>query len=265
VSVRALIVDDEPLARKSLVRHLRPHSSIKVIGECGDGQSAVAAILAGRPDLVFLDVQMPEIDGFEVIERVTPDRMPAVIFVTAYDHYAVRAFDANAVDYLLKPFRKERFERALARAKERIAKTPDPDAAARLVAALEAIAARGAYLERIPVSENGRIVFVTVEDIEWIESAGNYARLHFGKHSHDIRETLASLEHKLDPKRFARVHRSTIVNLYRIKEIQRWFHGHHVLLLESGQKVRMSRYQYDVAERLGCSAVKGSKIGNAPP
>ena len=258
MSIRALIVDDEPLARKSLLRHLRPHEIVEIIGECSDGRSAIAAILNCRPDLVFLDIQMPEMDGFQVIERIGPQRMPALIFVTAYDQYALRAFDANALDYLLKPFRKERLDQALARAAERISRRADTDAAARITAAMDAIAAREHYLERIPVSHNGRIVFITVEQIEWIESAGNYARLHAGNSHHEIRETLTSLENKLDPKQFARVHRSAIVNLHRVKEVHPWFHGYHVILLQSGQKVRMSRYQHEIAERLGCSSRRRS-------
>ncbi len=257
--LRALIVDDEPLARKSVLRHLREHTNIRVIGECGDGQAAVTAILSGEPDLVFLDVQMPEMNGFQVIERIGPDRMPAVIFVTAYDHYAVRAFDANALDYLLKPFRKQRFERALARAMERMTKSSKNDAAARIAAALNAVAAREHYCERIPVPHNARIVLVAVDEIEWIEGAGNYARIHTGNCTHEIRETLTNLEQKLDPRRFARVHRSTIVNLHRVKEIQPWFHGHHVIVLQSGRKVRMSRYQQDIAKRLGCSSGRHSQ------
>ena len=249
--IRALIVDDEPLARKSLLRHLQFHPGIQVIGECGDGRSAVETIRAERPDLVFLDVQMPEMDGFQVIERIEPRRMPAIIFVTAYDQYALRAFDSNALDYLLKPFRKARLDQALARASERIARNPDPEFTARIVAAMDALTARDDYLERIPVPLNGRITFVRVEDIEWIEGAGNYAQLHLVKRTHAIRETLNSLQCKLNPKQFVRVHRSTIVNVSRIKEIHPWFQGYHMILLESGHRVRMSRYQSEAMKRLG--------------
>jgi two-component system, LytTR family, response regulator len=251
MGIRALIVDDEMLARKSLLRHLSSHPSIQVIGECEDGRSAVEAILAKRPDLIFLDVQMPEMDGFQVIERIGPKHLPAVIFVTAYDHYAVRAFDSNAIDYVLKPFRKERLERALARATERIVGNPDREVVARIFAAIDAVAAQKDYIERISVPMNGRLVLVKVEDIEWIEGAGNYVQLHLGARTHEIRKTLSSLERELDPKQFARVHRSTLVNVRRIKEIQPWFHGYHVILLESGHRVRMSRYQREVVKRLG--------------
>ena len=248
MSLRVLIVDDEPLARQSIRRHLQPWADIEVIGECGNGAAAVQAILAQRPDLVFLDVQMPEMDGFEVIARVGARRMPEVIFATAWDRYALQAFDASAIDYLLKPFRKERFDRALDRARRRIYQGAGEELPARLLAALRA---RTDYLERMPVVENGRIVFVNADDIEWIESAGNYARVHTGKRCHEIRETLSCLEGKLDPKHFVRVHRSTIVNVRRVREVHRWFHGYHLILLESGQKIRMSRYQHDGAKRLG--------------
>jgi two-component system LytT family response regulator len=253
--VRVLIVDDEPLARQSLLRHLRAHADFQVVGECGDGPSAVTAILTQQPDLVFLDVQMPEMDGFQVIARIGADRMPAVVFVTAYDRYALRAFDASALDYLLKPFRKERLERALARAREQTAKSPQSTGNARILAALDGLtASRSDWLERIPAPHNGRILFVEAADVEWIESAGNYARLHTSKCAYEIRETLTSLERKLNPKRFVRVHRSTIVNVQQIKEIHPWFHGYHLILLASGKRVRMSRYQREVAERLGVRA-----------
>jgi two-component system LytT family response regulator len=247
VNPRVLIVDDEPLARQSIRRHLQRHADVDVIGECGDGGAAVLAILAERPDLVFLDVQMPEIDGFQVIERVGAARMPSVIFATAWDHYALQAFDASAVDYLLKPFRNERFDRALARARSRIGHPAGED----LPRLLALFAARADYLERIPVVENGRIIFVNADEIDWIESAGNYARLHAGKRCHEIRETLSSLEARLDPKHFVRVHRSAIVNVRRVREVHPWFHGYHLILLESGEKIRMSRYQHAGAKRLG--------------
>jgi two-component system, LytTR family, response regulator len=251
MSIRALVIDDEPLARQSVRRFLKNHPDIGVTGEYGDGQSAIEAILAQKPDLVFLDVQMPEMDGFEVVSRIGIERMPATIFVTAYDQYALQAFDANALDYLLKPFGKTHFDRALARARERIAGSLDRDAAQRILRAMESTATRGRYIDRFPVSENGRIVFVKTAEIQWIEAAGNYARLHVAGPSHDVRETLTSLEAKLDPVNFLRIHRSAIVNVQFIKEVQPWFHGYHLVLLENGRKLRMSRYQREVAERLG--------------
>jgi two-component system LytT family response regulator len=251
MKIRALIVDDEPLARRGLLRLLKNDTDIEVVGECGDGDCAVSTILSKKPDLVFLDVQMPEVDGFEVVRGIDPERMPALIFVTAYDRYALRAFETNAIDYLLKPVAQGRFEKALARAKRRIADKSKDDVVRRLIAALEQIRRHDEYPDRLPVSENGRILFVNTKEIDWIEANGNYARLHIGARTHEIRETLNALERKLTPRDFLRIHRSAIVNVHRIKEIQPWFHGYHLVLLQNGQELRMSRYQNDTARRLG--------------
>lgn len=251
MSLRALVIDDEPLARQSIRRFLKDHPDISVAGECGDGQSAVAAIVSLKPDLVFLDVQMPELDGFAVVHRVGIERMPVTIFVTAHDQYALAAFDANALDYLLKPFGKSRFDRALSRARERLTREPDRDTVQRLFRAIQVASEQRIYVDRLPIMENGRIVFVKTREVQWIESAGNYAHLHLLSGHHAIRETLATLERKLNPKEFVRIHRSTIVNLQYVKEVHPWFHGYHLVLLESGQELRMSRYQRHVAERLG--------------
>jgi two-component system LytT family response regulator len=249
--IRALIIDDEPLARQSVRRFLKYHPDIEVLGECGDGQSAVDEILAHKPELVFLDVQIPELDGFAVVNRIGIDRMPATIFVTAYDQYALAAFDANALDYLLKPFSKARFDRALRRAREQLSRHTDRESVKRFLDAIGGIESQRIHVDRLPVTENGRIVFVKTCDIEWIESAGNYARLHAHSRYHDIRETLTNLERKLNPSEFVRIHRSAIVNLQYVKEVHPWFHGYHLVVLESGQKLRMSRYQKGVAERFG--------------
>jgi two-component system LytT family response regulator len=251
MNIRTLIVDDEPLARQSVQRFLKADPEIEVVGECADGKSAVAAIVERKPDLVFLDVQMPELDGFGVVSRVGTRQMPATIFVTAWDQYALAAFDANALDYLLKPFGKARFERALDRARTCLVKQGDGEIVQRVVQAIESAAARTEYVDRISIAENGRIVFVKAADVQWIEASGNYARLHTGARSYDIRETLTSLEDKLDRREFVRIHRSTIVNLQYVKEIHPWFHGYHLVLLESGRKLRMSRYQDAVFHRLG--------------
>jgi len=264
MTIRALIVDDEPLARQSVRRFLKYHPDIEVVAECGDGRSAVTAIQADKPDIIFLDVQMPEMDGFEVVNRIGVDRMPAAIFVTAYDQYALRAFDANALDYLLKPFGKARFERALTRAREGIAGGLDKEATQRILRVMEGAARRGSYLDRIPISKSGRIVFVEVGEIQWIEAAGNYTRIHTKGRSHDVRETLTSLERKLDPKDFLRIHRSAIVNVLFVKEVHPWFHGYHLVLLEDGQKLRMSRYQHEVAQTLGLSGRAPNKGRERP-
>ncbi|HLM81742.1 MAG TPA: LytTR family DNA-binding domain-containing protein [Terriglobales bacterium] len=251
MSIRALVVDDEPLARRAIRRFLGKHTGVDVIGECGDGESAVSAIRERKPDLVFLDVQMPEMDGFQVLSEVGANEMPVTIFVTAYDRYALRAFDANAVDYLLKPVGKERFERALTRAKRRISGELKPDEAQRILSSLRQLAAAQTYPERLAIPKNGRVLFVATKDIDWIEAEGNYVRLHVGNREHELRETLAGLEKKLNPAEFLRIHRSTIVNIQRIKEIQAWFHGHHRVLLENGTELRMSRYQREIARKVG--------------
>lgn len=254
MNIRAVIVDDEPLARRGLLRFLKSDPEIEVLSECGDGQSAVGAILGKKPNLVFLDVQMPEMDGLEVVRRVGPAQMPTTIFVTAYDRYALQAFDANALDYLLKPVGQERFQIALGRAKERISEKSKSETVLRMMATLEEIKRQDEYLERLPVSGNGRILFVKTKEIDWIEANGNYARLYVGTQTHDIRETLSTLERKLNPRDFLRIHRSTIVNVHFIREIQPWFHGYHLVLLQNGKELRMSRYQDEVAKRLGVAS-----------
>ena len=251
MSIRALIVDDEPLAVRSIRRFLNDHPDIHVLDECRDGQSAVTAILSDKPDLVFLDVQMPELDGFGVVDRVGVDQMPVTIFVTAYDQYALAAFDANALDYLLKPFGKVRFDRAMARARKRLLNHSNRETMQQLLQTIERVFGPKNYIDRLPVTENGRIIFVKVRDVQWIEAAGNYARLYVASRNYDIRETLTSLEGKLNPQVFVRIHRSTIVNLQYVKEVRPWFHGYHLVRLENGRDLRMSRYQQEVAERLG--------------
>jgi len=251
MNVRALIVDDEPLARRSILRLLKDHLDVVVIGECGDGGTAVKTLRAEKPDLVLLDIQMPEMDGFEVVRQIGPEKMPATIFITAYDRYALRAFDTNALDYLLKPMERSRFEKALLRAKERIGEKSQRQVSERIMAALEQMKRQEEYLERLPVAENGRILLVRTREIDWIEAEGNYCRLHVGQRSYEIRETLSALDRKLNPRDFARIHRSTIVNLHRIRQIQSWFHGYHLVLLEDGRELRMSRYKDAVAKQLG--------------
>lgn len=251
MKIRAIIVDDEPLARRGLLRFLKNDPEIEIVAECADGQSAVSAILLKKPCLAFLDVQMPEVSGFEVVRRIGPERMPLTIFVTAFDRYAIRAFDANAIDYLLKPVGAQRFSKALARAKERLREKSSQETAQQMIAALEQIKREGQFVDRLPVSENGRILFVKTEEIDWIEANGNYALLHVGPRSHEIRETLTALEQKLNPRDFLRIHRSTIVNIHLIREIQPWFHGYHLVQLQNGKELRMSRYQGEIAKRLG--------------
>jgi two-component system LytT family response regulator len=251
MKLRALIIDDESIARRRLRRFLDADTDVDVIGECGDGEAAVEAIRNERPDLAFLDIQMPEMDGFEVASRVGLERMPVTIFVTAYDQYALRAFEAHAIDYLLKPFGKTRFEEALGRAKQHIAGGLNQEALSRVVAMLGTAASQKSYPDQLPVNHHGHVVFVNIAEIDWIEAAGNYARLHAGSRQFEVRETLTSIANKLDPLTFMRIHRSTIVNVRRIKEIHPWFGGHHLVVLNDGRELRMSRYQREVARRLG--------------
>ena len=248
----ALVVDDEPIARHAVARLLRDDADIEVVGECGDGVSAVAAIREQSPDLVFLDIQMPAITGLDVMATIGAARMPATIFVTAYEQFAVRAFEANAVDYLVKPFSRERFAETLRRAKQRLAigQGADADTTARIMQALAALQQRDAYLERIPVREDERVVLVDVDDIVWIKASGNTVRLHLADRVHEVRETMAALAARLDPRRFARVHRSAIINIRRVKDIHPWFNGYHVVTMDTGQQLRMSRYQHDAFLKL---------------
>jgi two-component system LytT family response regulator len=247
--LRALVVDDEALARTALLRLLKREHDIDVIGHCSDGESAVHSIRQMRPDIVFLDVQMPEMDGFQVVEAIGPEQMPVTIFVTAFDRYAIRAFDSNAVDYLLKPFSADRLSRALTRARDRWLGRQDKDAAQRLFSLL-GTRLQSDYAQRLTVASNGRILFVSVADIDWIEAEGNYARLHVSRKIYDLRETLQALMDKLDPREFVRIHRSTIVNLKRVREVQPWFQGGHIVVLHSGEELRMSRYQRAAVQRL---------------
>lgn len=251
MSIRALIVDDEPLARRSVRRLLGKNSGVDIVGECGDGESAVQAIRETKPDLVFLDVQMPEMDGFHVLSEIGPDAMPVTIFVTAHDRYALLAFEANAIDYVLKPFGKGRFERALAKAKQQIDGKLGHNEVGKLISSLQRLVAPTKDPGRLAIPNNGRITFIDTQEIDWIEAKGNYVRLHQRHREHELRETLTELEKKLSPSDFFRIHRSTIVNIHRIKEIQPWFHGYHRVLLEDGTELRMSRYQHEIARKLG--------------
>jgi two-component system LytT family response regulator len=245
--LRALIVDDEPVARRRLKKLLESEPDVTVTGECEDGLQAVGAIGRLRPDLVFLDVQMPGLDGFDVIGAIGSSRMPPTIFVTAYDQYALRAFDAHAADYLLKPFDRARLSQAIVRAR---ALALGSDAVGqRLLSLVSAIRAERP-LERIVVRSGGRIYFVRTEEIDWIEAAGHYLTLHLGREVHLIRDSIRHLEARLDPARFLRLHRSAIVNVDRIKELQKSFHGEYLVTLETGARVQAGRAYTERIERL---------------
>jgi len=234
--IRTLIVDDEPLARSNLAVLLRADPEIGIVGECGSGEQALGEIRVANPDLLFLDVQMPECDGFDVLELLGKNLPPAIVFVTAYDQYALRAFEAGALDYLLKPFDNARFELALSRAKQRIRLGRD----------------RAPKLERVIIKNAGQISFVKISEIDWIEAADYYACLHVGARSHLLRRSLSDLEEDLDPNVFCRVHRSSIVNLERVRGLKVTPDGEYEVLLDTGTSVRLSRrYRKQLQERLG--------------
>jgi len=243
VTIRALIVDDEPIARRGLVRQLAAEPDVEVVGECGDGASAIEAIGELSPDLVFLDVEMPEVDGFDVVGAVGVASMPVVIFVTAFDQYAVRAFDVHALDYVLKPIDVERFRVALGRARDRLGRARDDDLAGRIAAALSDLG-RGAprrYPKRLAIKSDGRVTLLDVREVDRVEAAGNYVEIVAGGKKHLMRETMANLEARLDPERFVRVSRSSIVNADRVRELLPMFNGDVVVVLRDGTEVPAGR------------------------
>ncbi len=252
--IRALIADDEPLARERIAGLLQSEPDIEVVGECPDGTKTVAAIQQLSPDVVFLDVQMPGATGFDVVQAVRPDRMPIVVFVTAYDKYALKAFDVHALDYLLKPFDRDRFQKALQRAREQVERQQTGDLGRRLLALVHDLKPANQRLDRLVIKSGGRVFFLRTDEIDWIEAAGNYVRLHLGNDSHLFRETMTALEGRLDPQRFFRIHRSRIVNIERVQELQPWFNGEYAVLLRNGTKLTLSRgYREKLQERLGRS------------
>ena len=264
MTLRVIIVDDEAVARSRLRRLLATHADVAIAAEAADGRSAVDAIVTHKPDVVFLDIRMPELDGFEVLAELTPGEVPAIVFVTAFSDHATKAFDANALDYLLKPYDPERLAESLRRAHDR--RRAGGDDGRRILAAIEEIAREqralrrdvssrvdaaaggGAatvtrrYPERILVTRRGHGVFVSAHDIDYVESAGNYVRLHVGLDEHRLRIRLSDMEQQLDPSRFARIHRTVIVNVASIAEIQPWFSGDAIVILRDGNKLRLSRH-----------------------
>jgi two-component system, LytTR family, response regulator len=253
--IRTLIVDDEPMARERVRTLLAQQADIDVVGECADGPQAVAAIERLEPQLVFLDVQMPGLDGFGVLRAVPPDRMPLVVFTTAYDEYALRAFDVHALDYLLKPFDSQRFFNTLDRARERLERQRAGELGKRLLAMVQDLKPDGPQAsDRLVVKSSGRIFFVRLDEIDWIDAAGNYVRLHVNGESHLFRETMNAIEKRLD-SRFVRIHRSHIVNADRIKELLP-NDGEHLVVLQNGTRLTLSRgYKGRLQERLGAERV----------
>ena len=250
--LRALIVDDEPPARRKLQGFLSQESDFQVIGQAGSGPEAVQAIQRLKPDVLFLDIQMPEMDGFEVLQALESlgSPLPCTVFVTAYDQYALKAFEVCALDYLLKPFDRQRLQSTLERVRSQTGPDSVPTLQTRLDHLLRRLEERRTYPSRFLVKSRGRVLFLKVEEIEWISAAANYVELHAGTRSHLLRETMDSLEKKLDPDHFARVHRSHIVNLDCIREIQPWSRNDFMIVLESGVQVKMSRrYKQNLESR----------------
>jgi two-component system LytT family response regulator len=242
--MKVLIVDDEPVARRRMRRLLRSVPDVEIAGECGDGRSAVGAIAALGPDLVLLDVQMPEMDGFEVVARVGAAAMPPVVFVTAFEQFAIRAFEVSALDYLLKPFSADRLREAIDRARARDA------AGSRLAALMAELRQERRSLTRLAVRQSGRILLVDLADVDWIESADNYVTLHAGAREHLVRETMARLERELDPNRFVRIHRRAIVQVDRIAELVPTAHGDFVVRLRDGRTLMLTRAFRERVEKM---------------
>ncbi len=260
--IRALVVDDEPLARQNIRLLLDGDAEVEVCAEAGSGAEAVRLIKEHAPDLLFLDIQMPGMNGFDVLARIDAEKIPAIVFVTAYDQYALRAFEVHALDYLLKPFTDERFEKALRQAKSQIEQREINKLSRKLFALLEdregtereagtkASAAPNAYLTRLMIKSAGRISFLKVDEIDWIGAEDYYVKLHFGRRSHLLRETMNDLEAKLDPEKFLRIHRSAIVNLDRVKEMHAHFNGEYVVVLTDGTELKLSRSRREQLQQL---------------
>lgn len=240
-SLRTIIADDEGLARKKLRLLLSAESGVNVIAECQDGKETVAAVQTQRPDLLFLDVQMPDLDGFQVLGRIAQDQLPIVIFTTAFDHYAIRAFEAHALDYLLKPFNQERLHRAVERAKSEALKSHEEGVKARILDLWTSTRKESDRLQRLVFKTAGRVVFLDLNEIDWIEAAANYVKIHAGKDSYLLREGIGQMSAKLDPERFVRIHRSLIVNVNRIRELQPCDNGEYIAVLRNGKELSCSR------------------------
>ena len=239
--IRTLIVDDEPLSRELLRGMLAHERDISVVGECSDGRQATDSIRTLRPDLVLLDIQMPELNGFQVLEALDDAALPAIIFVTAYDQYAVRAFEVHALDYLLKPFDEERLAAALEHARERLTKSDRSDTGRRILSMLEQMTAGSRYRDHLVIRGDGRAFLQPVREIEWIEASGKHVHIHATGEARSMRATMIDLEQKLNPRRFLRVSRSAIVNVDRIREIAPWFNGEFLVTLKSGAQVPSTR------------------------
>ncbi len=250
MKIRTLLVDDEALARERLRALLASEPDVDIIGECADGAEAVATLERETPDLVFLDVQMPELDGFGVLAEARPARPPLVVFTTAYSEHALRAFEVHALDYLLKPFDRERLQVTLQRVREHLRLAQTGALNDKLNALLAEMRPPSQKADRLVVKSGGRVLLIRTAEVDWIEAADNYVNLHVGSESHMLRETMASLETRLDPRQFLRISRSTIVNLDRVKELQPMFHGDYVVILRNGARLSLSRNYRDKLQHL---------------
>lgn len=251
--IKTIIVDDEPPARRNLRALLKNIPDIELVKECGNGREAISQIRALEPDLVFLDVQMPEMDGFEVLEQLAGQPLPVIIFVTAYDQYAVKAFEVSALDYLLKPFDDARFHKALAQARRQIEQQDASELGRKLLTLLGTREVKAdtppRCLTRLMVKTAGRVLFIRADEIDWIEAHDNYVQLHVGGKTHLLRQTMSELEAALNPAQFARIHRSTIVNLDRVKELHPHFNGEYLVILHDGTELKLSRGRKDWLEQ----------------
>jgi two-component system, LytTR family, response regulator len=255
MALTALIVDDEPLAREWIRSGLATEADIEIVGECGDGFQAVQKIGELGPRLVFLDVQMPGLDGLGVLEMIGEDDGRAIIFVTAFDQYALKAFETHAVDYLMKPFSHDRLKEAVRRARARISRPASEEVGESLRALVEDLRRERAYSEWFLLKKDGRSYFLRVRDIDWVESSRNNVRLHVGSEVHVMQETTAGLEARLDPRKFMRIHRSTIVHIERIKEMHPWFNGDYSVTMRDGTQLTMSQTYRDKLKQFRRSAV----------
>ena len=262
-AIRVLIVDDESLARKRVKDLLLGRDEFEIVGECSNGKDAIKAIQKGIADLLFLDIQMRDMDGFEILEKVKTDILPTIIFVTAYDKYALKAFEFHAVDYLLKPFDDERFEEMLKHASKQIKKDKIEDLSEKLTDLISDYNSAenkqknkssnnnfDSYQKRLVIKSAGKISFIEVEDIDWISAEGSYVTLNMSGKAHLMRETLKKLEKVLDPRKFLRIHRSTIINVSRVKELHSHFHGEYIVILKCGKRLKLSRNYRDNADQL---------------
>ncbi len=240
--IRAIIIDDEPLAREKVQLFAASEPDIEIVDVCTNGHEAISSFNTYKPDLLFLDIQMPELNGFEVLQQLPTNPLPGIIFITAYDEFALRAFEFHALDYLLKPYDRERFQKSVAHARATLRSTTETETTTQQIKLLlNSIQQNSNKLERLIVKTNGRIIFLRIEEIDWMEAAGNYVKLHVGNETHLIRETMNGLEQQLNPLKFIRIHRSTIINIEKIKELEPYFNGEYKVILSNNIQLILSR------------------------